>query len=102
AVGTAIPPIQVQIADANNNPVAQPNVSVNIAGVVQPANISFNFTLQTNAQGIVNLTLSPYIGPIGNQVITVSGTGFTTLTSPAIPVVAGPAAGLQMITQPSS
>ncbi|MEO5815218.1 MAG: Ig-like domain-containing protein [Gemmatimonadaceae bacterium] len=101
-VGAPIAPFQIQIADANNNPVAQANVSVTVAGVVQPANINFNFTLQTNAQGIVNMTLSPYVGPIGNEVITISASGFTTLTSASIPVVAGPPFALRVFSQPST
>ncbi len=101
-VGAAVPPINIQIADANNNPVAQANVSVSLAGIVQPSGIAFNVTLQTNAQGIASFTLSPYVGTIGNEVFTISGSGFTTITSSPVPVVAGSAAALLLTTQPSS
>ncbi|MDB4892089.1 MAG: Ig domain protein group 1 domain protein, partial [Gemmatimonadetes bacterium] len=99
-VGAPHPPINIQIADANNNPVQQGNVSVNFNGNVQPGGFNFNFTLQTNAQGIINLTLSPYVGQIGNEIITIAATGFTTVTSPAIPVVAGAASTIRVTTQP--
>ncbi|MEO8336147.1 MAG: Ig-like domain-containing protein, partial [bacterium] len=102
AVGAAIPAIEVQITDANNNPVAQANVSVNLNGNVQPSGNNFNVTLQTDARGIASFTLSPYVGPVGNMTLTFTGTGFTTLTSSPIPVVAGAPAALRMASQPST
>ncbi len=101
-VGAPQPSIDIQIADANNNPVQQAGVSVNFNGNVQPGGFNFNFTLSTNAQGIINLTQSPYVGQVGNEIITIAAQGFTTLTSPPIPVVAGAPSALRFSSQPST
>jgi adhesin/invasin len=100
-VGAPGPTIDIQIVDANNNPVQQV-VSVNIIGNVQPSGVNFNFTLSTNAQGIINLTLSPFVGLIGNEIFTISASGFTTLITSPVPIVAGSPAALRMASQPSA
>lgn len=102
AVATAFPPIQVQIADANGNPVSQAGVSVTLTGNVQPSGQGFSITSTTNAQGIATLQPTPYTGTVGNAILSISATGYTTFTSAQIPVVAGPASTIIITTQPST
>ncbi|MES2178081.1 MAG: Ig-like domain-containing protein [Gemmatimonadota bacterium] len=103
-VGAEISPnaFTVELTDAANNRVLQQGVSVTARLVVAPSNTTITNTVSTDANGQATFPLPPYVGPIGTATSVISADGLTSLTSPAIPVLAGVPKAITMVTQPSS
>ena len=102
-VGASFPgPIQVQLLDANNNPVPQSGVLISANGLVQPSNTTYTTNAFTNSSGIATFTLAPYVGKIGTLVFTMTAPNIAPLPTPAINVLAGSPAMLVIVTQPPS
>ncbi|MDB4913274.1 MAG: hypothetical protein JWM95_918 [Gemmatimonadetes bacterium] len=94
--------ITARLQDALGNLVAQPGVSVGFSAVITPGNHPpFTGSITTDASGLATLTIPSYTGPSGQAQVTLSASGFTSVTSALIPVLTGPIAGLAVTTQPS-
>ncbi|MEP7001309.1 MAG: hypothetical protein ABI969_12570, partial [bacterium] len=87
-------PVEVQLADAFDNLVAQPGVVITATANVQPANTSFQLTATSDAAGLATFSIVPYIGPIGTLVFTLTAPGITTLTTSPIAILPGAASTL--------
>ncbi len=93
-------PVQVQLADAANNPVNQAGVSVTLTLLVQPGALTSSVVTSTDAAGVATWTLPTWTGGAGTGTLTASAAAFTSLTTPTFNVLPGAAATLQYITSP--
>ena len=101
-VGATIPSFSVRLADVAGHPVAQAGVTVTVRVNVSPSGAVINGTAITDAAGFATFSLSPYVGQIGTGQVTFFSTGLASLGTQNIPIVAGAANGLLVVTQPSS
>lgn len=95
---------QIQLVDANNNPVSTGGIAVIATIVSGPAGATLvgSATAATNGQGLAVFTDLGISGGTGSYTINFGGTGVEGVTSEAIGVSAGAAAALAMVRQPPS
>lgn len=93
---------QVQLEDANNNPVQQVGLAVGAQLGSGPAGAALvgSTTASTNNQGLAAFTNLGISGPSGRYTIVFSAPGTSGATSDPIQVTAGEAVKLAMVTQP--
>ncbi len=98
---TISPAVTVQLEDKSGNKVSQSGVSIIMTLSSGTGALSGTATRQTNTQGLAlfdNLS----INLIGSKRLTASGTGLQSATSSTFTVSLGPAARLEIATQPSA
>lgn len=95
---------QVQLVDANNNPVGTAGIAVIATIVAGPggATLVGSATEATNAQGAAVFTNLGISGGSGSYRINFGGTGVEGVTSDPIGVSAGAASALDIVRQPPS
>ena len=93
---------QVQLRDGSGNPVAQSGVVVTAAILTGGGTLGGTTTATTNASGVATFTDLSITGTVGARTLLFGATNYTTVTSNAINITAGPPAALAIVTQPSA
>jgi hypothetical protein len=101
-VGAAITPaVQVRLTDANGNPVTTSGVTITLTGAFTPSTTpNITQTQTTDATGTATFALSPVVAPVGSIIFAATAAGTSPLVSSSIPITAGAAAKLVILTQP--
>jgi hypothetical protein len=95
---------QLQLLDANGNPVAQAGIAVtaSISSGPSGAHLIGGATAATNDQGVAEFSGLGIAGPSGSYKISFGGAGLQSAASNSISISAGSASALQISRQPSS
>jgi hypothetical protein len=93
---------QLQLVDANDNPVQQQGLAVSAAIASGPAGATLtgSTTASTNGTGLAAFTNLGLSGPGGTYTLNFTGPGASGVTSAPIQLSAGEAVKLAMVTQP--
>lgn len=102
SVGVASTPVQVQLADVNGDPVLLAGATLTYTGAVMPSDTSVSASGVTDARGRATLTVPVYVGPVGVLSGSVTGSGLSPLTLPAMPIRAGAANHLALVVPPAA
>ena len=95
----AIQPV-VELRDGSGNPVAEAGTAVTVTASAG-GSLAGTTTVQTDAQGRAVFTDLILSGLVGDYTLSFNAAGLTGVTSDPIALAAGPAAALEMVTQPS-
>ncbi len=95
---------QVQLRDANGNPVAQAGTAVTAALSSGPSggNVIGSATVATDPTGLATFSGLGLSGPAGSYTLNFTGISLTGVTSTAIAIGAGSATGLGLAVPPSA
>jgi hypothetical protein len=103
SVGAVAPlPFRAVLSDDVGNPVATAGVVLNAAATVAPGGQTFSASASTDSTGALTLPLPVYLGAPGTATVVLSSPAFGTISTTTIQVLAGPAAALKIVQQPSA
>lgn len=102
-VGVTIAPISVRLTDVNGNPVMTQGTNITLTGAITPnTNPNITQTQATDATGTATFNLPVYTGTSGSVIFTATAPGTSALVSLPVPITAGVATKLVILTQPAA